>query len=656
MDHPERMISRRRLLQTAAGTSFTVWWLSNGSKIVAQTPTTPIEYKEAPSLAALVTSGSLPPVTDRLPRDPLVVTPVERIGTYGGTWRTALVGGADTLWLERTVGYEYLVRFSPEWDEIVPGVASAYEVNDSSTEYTFTLRDGMRWSDGEPFGIEDILFYANDVYLNEELTASTGRNPFTVEQVDALTFKVIFAEPNGLFLTTLASAGGEWTQYSKHYLAQFHATYNTTNLNQLVADAGAADWIELFRTKGSALPGTPYNAVWQNVELPRLHAWTMVTPYGEGSRVTFERNPYYWKVDTEGNQLPYIDEVRFDVVQEPEVLLLQATNGEIDMHTRHINTLQNKPVIAGNQEAGQYHLIDLVQAIMNTGCFQVNMTHKNLALREIFANKDFRIGLSHAINRQEVIDTIYVSQGEPWQAAPRPESPFFNEVLARQYTEYNVDLANEYLDKVLPNKDSAGMRMRPDGEKLNIQLEVATGQFAELVDVSDLVVNYWRAVGLDVVLKTEDRTLLFQRTEANDHDAAVWPGGSGMLDALVNGYMYLPLSSSSRYAVAWSYWWTGQADAPAEPVEPPEAVKRQYELYDQLTATADTAEQYRLMGEILKIAQEEFYAIGISLPAPGYGIVKDAFHNVPMSMPDATVYPTPAPTNPAQYFIDTSAI
>lgn len=650
----ERVITRRRFLQASAGTGFTMMWLANGSKIVAQTPVPTLEYKEAPALAALVTSGALPPVADRLPRDPLVVTPVERIGTYGGTWRTALVGGADTLWLERVVGYEYLVRFAPEWDEIVPGIASAYEVNDASTEYTFTLRDGIKWSDGQPFGIEDILFYVNDVYLNVDLTASPGQNPFTVEQVDGFTFKVIFSKPNGLFLTTLASGGGAWTQYCKSYLSQFHATYNTTNLDQLVAEAGVADWIELFRTKGSVVPGTPYNAVWQNVELPRLHAWKIVSPYGGESRVTFERNPYYWKVDTEGNQLPYIDEVRFDVVQEPEVLLLQATNGEIDMHTRHINTLQNKPVLSENQEAGQYHLIDLVQAIMNTGCFQVNMTHKNPVLREIFANKDFRIGLSHAINRQEVIDTVYVSQGEPWQAAPRPESPFYNDVLAKQYTEYDVDLANEYLDKVLPNKDGEGMRLKPDGEKLNMQLEVATGQFAELVDVSDLVVNYWRAVGLDAVLKVEDRTLLFQRTEANEHDAAVWPGGSGLLDALTAGYMYFPLSSSSRYGVAWSYWWTGQADAAAEPVEPPEAVKRQFALYDQLTATADTDEQYRLMGEIMAIAQEEFYAIGISLPAPGYGIVKNAFHNVPASMPDATVYPTPGPTNPAQYFFDTS--
>ena len=646
----DRTITRCRLLQPAAGTGFTVLWLADGSKIVAQTPVPSGNYSEAPDLAALVSGGGLPPVAERLPVDPLVVTPVERIGTYGGTWRTALVGGADTLWLTRIVGYDYLVRFNPEWDEIVPGIASAYEVNETATEYTFTLRDSMKWSDGQPFGVEDILFYVNDVYRNPELTPGTGRNPFTAEQVDDLTFKVIFENPEGLFLTDLASGGAAWTQYAKHYLSQFHATYNTTNLDQLVAEGGAADWIELFRTKGSVIPGTPYNAVWQNVELPRLHAWSIVNPYGEGTRVTFERNPYYWKVDTEGNQLPYIDAVIFEVIQEPEVLLLKVTNGEIDMHTRHINSLQNKPVLSENQESGQYHFIDLVQAIMNTGCFQVNMTHKDPALREIFANKDFRIGLSHAINRQEVIDTVYVSQGEPWQAAPRPEAPFYNETLAKQYTEYDVDLANEYLDKVLPERDGDGMRLRSDGERLRFQIEAASGQFAELIDVSTLVVNYWREVGLDVVLASEDRALMFERTEANDHDAAVWPGGSGLLDALTSGYMYLPLSASARYGVAWSYWWNQESGAPAEPVEPPEAVKRQFELYDQLSATADADEQIEYMKEILAIAQEEFFAIGISLPAPGYGIVKNSMHNVPQSMPDATVYPTPGPTNPAQYF------
>ena len=652
--HSPRRITRRRLLQAAGGSSFAVLYLANGGKIVAQTPATAMEYTEAPALADLVAAGSLPPVNERLPVDPLVVEPIESIGQYGGTWRTALVGGGDTSWLARTVGYDYLVRFSPAWDEIVPGIASAYEVNADGTQYTFTLRQGMKWSDGAPFTSEDILFYVNDYYLHPDLGSGGGNNPYTAEQIDETTFTVTFESPNGLFMTDLASSNGAiWTQFPKHYLSQFHATYNTENLDELVADAGASGWVELFQLKGAAIPGTPYNAVWSNADLPRLYPWVMVEPYGDGARVTFERNPYYWKVDPDGKQLPYIDKVNFQVVQDNEVLLLKAANGELDMHCRHINTLQNKPVLADSRESGGYYFNELAQAIMNTGCYQVNMTHKDLGLREVFLNKDFRIGLSHAINRQEIIDTVYVGQGEPWQCAPRPETPWYNETLAKQYTEYDLDLANEFLDKAVPERDSDGWRLRPDGKRLTFVLEVASGgQYAELVDVSNLIVGYWRAVGVDVQLLPEDRSLMFERTAANDHDCAVWPGGSGLFDALTRPYMYVPDSNSSRYGVGWGYWYAPSSTAQAEPVEPPEEVKKALDLYTQVTETADTEEQNRLMSEIMAIAQEQFYAIGVSLPAPGYGLVGNSFKNVPDSIPDSTQYPTPGPTNPEQYYFE----
>ena len=101
---------------------------------------------------------------------------------------------------------------------------------------------------------------------------------------------------------------------------------------------------------------------------------------------------------------------------------------------------------------------------MNTVVLALNQTHKNEALRTIFANKDFRVGLSHAINRQEIIDVVFVSQGEPWQLGPRQETPWYNETLAKQFTEFDVDLANERLDAVLPDKDGDGMRSLPGGE------------------------------------------------------------------------------------------------------------------------------------------------------------------------------------------------
>jgi peptide/nickel transport system substrate-binding protein len=641
--------SRRRFLQVSGAIGFTVAAGARGSYAVAQTPAVPAEISEAPFFEGM----DLPPVAERIGDEPLVVQPLEAIGTYGGTWRTALIGGQDTAWLERTANYDNLVTWAPDWSEVVPDVAKAFEVSDDATRYTFTLRKGTMWSDGEPFTSADVEFYVNSVYRNADLTTSLGTSPFSIEVTDDQTFTIVFEEPEGFALQHMCEPSGvTWTRYPRHYLEQFHKDFNPDGIDALVEEAGAADWIELFRLKGSGIPGTPYDARWSNPDLPRLNAWKLVEPYGEGTRVRFERNPYYWKVDTAGNQLPYLDEVVFDVVEDPEVLLLRAANGEIDMHTRHINTLANKPVLAENREKGDYEFIDIIPANMNTVIFALNMTHKNEQLREIFQNKDFRVGLSYAINRQEVIDAIFVSQGEPWQLCPRAETPWYDEELAKQFTDYDIDKANEHLDKVLPDKNGDGIRLMPNGDPLTFVVEVTGDLAATHVDVSNLVVDYWKAVGVSANLKPEDRSLLYTRKDANEHDCVVWQGGGGSNDAILDPRWYLPANGESNWAIAWYIWYAKPSNPQAEPMEPPEHIKEQFRLYDEVQATADPEKQNDAFRQVLAIAKDTFNGIGVSLPAPEYGIKKVNLMNVPATMPGAALYPNPAPTLPETYFFE----
>lgn len=654
----KRTVTRRTFLQGVAGaSSFTVLHLAGGGKIVAQegTPAAAVgTYQEAPVLADLVAAGSLPPVNERLPENPLVVEPTESIGQYGGTLRSALLGGSYLFMLNRLSGYENLVRWSFNWDEVIPNIASAYEVNEDSSQYTFHLRPGMKWSDGAPFTADDVVFYATDVAGNPDtgIAPVNAGNPFTAEKVDDYTVTISLERPDGLFLKNMATSGGEaWTIFPKHYLSQFHATYNTENLDDLIAENNADDWGHLFRIKGGTITGTPYNALWQNPELPRHHVWKIVEPYGAGTRVTMDRNPYYFKIDPEGNQLPYIDGLTFEELQDAEVLLLKATAGEMDMLQRSICTVANKPILADSRESAGYNFFDAVPSIMNTNCYKLNMTHKNPAIREVFANQDFRIGLSYAINRQEIIDAIYVSQGEPWQAGPVADSIYYNETLAKQYTEYDVDQANAYLDKVIPERDGDGWRLRPDGERLSFVVEVNGAEFVEMPDTANLVVNYWREVGVDAQMKEVDRALFDQHVNANDDDCHVWPGGSGAQDALLNPYNYMPMAGLS-FGKPWYNWWKKPAEPQAEPEEPPQAIQQQFALYDELVATADPDEQTRLLNEILTIAQENFWVIGIGTPAVVYGIRKNNLKNIPDSMWEAAVYPTPGPSNPAQYYFE----
>ena len=618
--------------------------------------------KEAPQLAEMVKQGELPPVEKRLPKNPLMLEPIERMGSYGGQWDSNFSGGLGTF--IRDFGYEYLVRwkrdveaFAP--DEVIPNVAESFEASDDGTEYTFHLREGMRWSDGEPFTADDIMFWYEDVFKNESLRSFrsewlAGDNPVVVEKTDDYTVVFKFEKPNGMFLQNMASAhnGMPMVNRPRHYLKQFLKKYNP-DVEQQAKEADFDSWAAMFAAK------TEY---WGNKDLPTLHAWVTTTPVGESTqRVIAERNPYYWKTDSEGSQLPYLDRLVYNQVTDPETLTLKMLNGEIDMSGGYSLDLQDKPVFARSRERGNYHFYETATTYMNNMMLALNLTHKNKAMREIFQNKDFRIGLSHAINRQEIIDVVHVEQGEPWQGAPRPESPFYSEEMAKQYTEHSVEKANQYLDRVLPEKNGDGMRLGPDNKPLFFQVEVSAEQ-TEWIDQLQLIRGYWRAVGIDMRPKVEDSDLLYTRKEANQHDAVVHSGDGG-LDVLLEPRWYFPFSGESNFAIPWANWYNagglqGQVDRDEVEgfiMEPSAAAKQQMQLYDQLRAAPDPQQQTELMSQILEIAREQFWAMGILLTAPGYGTVKNDFHNVPDPMTSSWFWPSPGPSDPCQYWEEQQA-
>lgn len=610
------------------------------------------KYNEAPELAARVAAGELPPVDERLPTNPRVIEPEERIGKYGGTWRTGLVGGGDSGWLIRTLGYENLIRWDPQWQVILPNVAESFSFNDDSTEFTFHLREGLRWSDGEPFTADDILYYWEAEILNDELTPSKptwlviNGELGTLEKVDDYTVRFRFSAPHGLFIQNMAGGNGlRFTLTPKHYIQQFHKEYNPDGIDALVAQSNQDSWVSLYQAK---------NNEWNNSEKPTLHGWVLETAYGEATtRVIARRNPYYFKVDTAGNQLPYLDSINYDLFEAVEVLTLRTLNGDVDMQSRHVATLANKSLFTDNMAAGDYRFFDVVPAVMNTAMISLNQTHKDPVKREIFQNKDFRIGLSHAINRQELIDLVYVGQGEPWQASPRPESSYHHPRLAKQYTEYDLDLANEYLDKAYPEKDGDGFRLGPDGNRISFSVAVsAAGDAAgEHAAVLELVTNYWQAAGVYAQFQVVDRSLFTTRMEGNEHDGVVWRGHGGWGDAMQEPSYYFPFNLWSAFAPAWTAWFGSLPTT--EPEEPPAPTQQQMELYRELQVTASPERQIELFSQILDIAADEFYVIGISLEAPGYGIVKNNFHNVPARMPGAGwAYIDPAASEPPQFFIE----
>ena len=607
--------------------------------------------KEAPMLAALVKQGKLPALKDRLPGTPLVVEPVERLGTYGGTWHSLLVSGEYVAWMDRQQRYNGLLRYNRDWSGIIPDLAESYDVNNDGREYVFHLRQGVKWSDGHPFTADDIMFWYEDLLMNEELTPVpptdmlSNDQPPKVEKTDDHTVVFRYDTPHGLLPRVLAGGyGDEIIGKPRHYLQKFHKKYNPDGIDTLVKDASLDDWVQLFLNQ----------ADWSiNPDLPVLSAWVVTSPLGDGlERIIARRNPYFWKVDPEGRQLPYIDEIHYYVMQNLEAALLRAQNGEFGQVDRHINTLRNKPVLARSREKGNYQFFDLTSELVNEAMITLNLTHKNPIKRQIYQNKDFRIGLSHALNRQEIIDAVYQRQGEPWQSSPRRESKFYNERLAKQYIEYDVAKANDYLDRAgFSRRDGGGFRLGPDGKRISIMLE-CTVQWDSpvLPDVAEFVSRYWREVGIETEPRVWSAELMASRAEANLQDAAIDVDFGG-LNILMDPRAVFPHHGTEHF-LPWVQWYESRGKGGEEPPEP---IREQMRLYNEIRTTTEEKRQDELMRQVIEIAAEEFTLIGIILPATGYGIVRNDFHNVPKSMISSTGawYPTPGPTDPHQYFIST---
>ncbi|KKB11849.1 hypothetical protein VE25_10740 [Devosia geojensis] len=592
-------------------------------------------YQEAPMLAEQVAAGALPPVDERLPAEPLVLEPREAVGTYGGELTFGIKGMADWVLLQRTMGYEPLVTWNPEWDEIVPNIAKAFHVNEDATEFVFELREGMKWSDGHPFTADDIVFWFEDILLDPDVSPGiptgmrAGGEPPVLTKVDDLTVKFEFEESNGLFLQYVAYARGgfEMTSFPKHYFEQFHLKYNE-NADELAKELGFSNWLDMFQDRSG-----DYMAPWRfRGDVPVLLPWMLQTgleTLASSQQVVAVRNPYYFKVDPEGNQLPYIDRAVYASVQDDEVLLLKALNGEIDFQDRNIGIDANRAVLYDGQEAGGYRFYEVALSDMNTGIISINQTIPDDRKREIFTNKDFRIALSHAINRQEIIDIVHQGVGEPWQAAPRPDTPLYSERLAKQYTEYDPDLANRMLDAILPDRGANGMRTYSDGTPFTFVLEASDAHGLRFPDAAELVVRYWQEVGIDAQVRVMDRALLDQRRIANVQDAMIWRGFGGSLDAIVDTRWYVPVTGNSNFGIPWTQWAEGEAGG----IEPPQSVKDHMAMYREVALTPTLEGQIEKYGELLEVSADQFYVFGISLRGPGFGIVKTDLGNAPQVVP-----------------------
>jgi len=601
-------------------------------------------FSEAPALAEKVKAGSLPTVDKRLPADPVVVKPVDRPGTFGGTWRRAYTGLSDLVGARRIV-YDPLVRWSPDY-KVVPNLATKWEVSEKGRVFTFHLVKGVRWSDGEPFTADDILFYMEDILMNKELTPAAPKwiapeevTP-KVTKIDDYTIRFEFDKPYGLFLQQLACPHAmALVTKPKHYLKKFHPKYaKPEEIDALMKEHKVTSWVKLFHDASDLS-----RAQFVSKNLPSICAWITTVP-APAKRFIMERNPYYWKVDTEGKQLPYIDTIVHDLQAEAQTIVLKAIAGEIDMQGRNLGGMQNSVLLLASAGEGKYRLVPKTSTASVGLLLAPNLNHKDPAMRQVLSDPRFRKALSHAINRKEINKIVYRGKGLPRQAAPLKESDFYDASYEKAYLEYDPAKAAALLDEMGVKLGSDTKRLRPDGKPLQLSLDVLV-RIQSWVDIAEIVASNLKSLGIDTEVKSEAPELFRQRTQNAQHDIALWPGDGGM-ECLLEPRWYFPYSSESLNAPLYAQWYqTGGKKGE----EPPAAIKAMMETYDQIVGTVSEQEQKQLFTKIIKANEENLWVVGLVHDPPDFYVVSKDMYNVPKKDFQSWIYPNPGPIHPEQF-------
>ena len=576
-------------------------------------------YSEAPNIAERVAAGDLPPVEERLPLEPCVLANMDgTIGQYGGVMRRGMTGLADNSGPAKMVN-ETLLFYDPDLN-IVPRIASSWETNEDGSEFTFHLREGMCWSDGQPFDAASIRYWYDMELTNEPLTPAinarwkAGGALMELDYPDDYTVTVRFGDANPLFIYT-ASQFSLWSP--GHYLAQFHGDLveDMDALMAKVTEAGFDTWDQYYWDRAT---------FYINPDLPQLGAWISKNSMADELFV-MERNPYCFEVDPEGQQLPYIDRMNHRRFDTPDVFNLWILNGEIDFQYRHV-ALANYTLFRENQEAGDYHIE--FGANDATLVFHMNQTCPNPNLRAFFQNRDVRVALSHAIDRDLINELVFDGLGTPRQYSPSEASPQFYEALSNAYLEYDVDLANEMLDAAgYAERSADGYRLYPGGSGEEVSFILESFQ-AALSDIYEIVSQLLGEVGLKVTYSLVERSLNYEHVAANTLDAGIDHTSRAVLP-LADPAFFLNISGHKHFGIAWCHYYQNPEQATAE--APPEGhyLYRMWDLWDQIRRTADQDAQNAMFREILDIWIEELPMIGILGEFPEPFIVRNGLHAFP---------------------------
>ncbi len=606
-----------------------------------------LEFKGNPLFSKEEKTGDLPAVTNRLPKEPLVVLPYDGIGKYGGKLRGMCISYESGTSEVLAWRHANLVRISDDMKTIVPNVAKAWKWNDNFTQITFTLRKGHRWSDGKPFNADDIVFYMNDIILNKEIhkvipSPWNAVKP-TIEKIDDVTVKINFENAYTGLLYFIGGSGSFYDVFApKHFLKQYHIKYNPNATKEAIAN-GYDSWVQQFSVYWNkwkdAVVASP-----AGVNVPTLESHILYEEPTTQRRI-FIANPYYFKVDTAGNQLPYID-YHHERFLEKQLWPLEIMNGNIDQKGQNM-PLDIFTILKENEKKGKYTLQLPAGSVGPTMIF--NKTAQDPAVREIFSDKRFNYAMSTAINREEVNEALFLGLGIPEQAIPQ-NVPYVSEKDKKFMVDYDPGKANKLLDEIGLKMGPDGFRLRPDGKPFTILWEY-TLQYVWSVEFPALISEYWKKVGINVLLKEVTTQLTRDKQKSNTLDiTSEWmaPYESSMISS---PELFLP-PYSAQWPIMGLPWldWKNSNGSSGE--EPPAWVQRLWKIAEEwITLTPGSSRYMELGKEIIKLNLENLTVIGTLGNIPLITEVSDRLGNTPKWTINSTYFGYSYPYRADQWFI-----
>lgn len=644
----------------------------------------PAAFQESPLLTKAADAGTIPKLADRIAEEPYVIPHnwVQK-GKYGGWLKMLISDTSADSWVGEWFYSHGMLRYLNDGQTIGPGLIAKWTSNADASDWSFTLRKGLTWSDGQPVTTADVLFWWNDMVNYSDYIAETppdearsGKGTLCkLTAADDLTFTMKFDAPAPLTADRMAmwtnGPGGNGPTWivPAHFAKQFHPKYAKVPASW----AGVGG---LWRTHVS---------VRVNPKCPTLLPFKL-TKYNEGRSLTWERNPYAYEVTKEGDQLPYIDGITMSVVQDPQVGKVQITAGKIDISHGPQNglILADVSTLTKNKAKADLDIFLWDGGAGAAGCVFVSLDYYEKPYRDLFRNPKFRQAMSLCINRAEAKKSVFFEQGEltTGTMSPKAIEYLINDTgkgayasWRDSYVKYDPAAANALLDGLgLKDTNNDGYREFPDGSRLRLRSDRSATTTEDVKAKDNLLIRDLKAVGLELYINPVAPTSFSANWDTGKYMVRTdWGIGDGP-NHLVYPQWVVPIESSrwsplvgAMYNARGRALYTTELNVDPWKRHPPRvmpekggAIQKLWDLYDTTKVEPDFMKRTATVWEMIKVhVKDGPYTIGTLANIPELVVKKTDLKNVPNKsnlalggFADPWIHPTPAVYDPQTYYWD----